>query len=311
VRVKRPGLVVRGRAGYMAPLRNERPPDLPKPSSTVSVAVAEALRSVVPVNGLPLRVAAAPFKGASREATIVMAVEVDASQLGLVEKDGTHVGALEVSYFSIDMMNKFFPGQTQTARLTLKPETYDQVMKTGIRMVIETALAPGRYQMRIAAGNREAKAGSVIYDLDVPDFTKAPLIMSGVSIGSEATSRIMTMNAKSPFAASLPGNITSTRVFDVGDTLGMYIEAYESLKDTTPHTVTLTAELRAEGGTAVRKVSEERSSSELQGKRGGYGFSAQLPLGEVAPGIYVIHIEARANVGDRPTVSRDIQIRVR
>ena len=311
VRVKRPGLVVRGRAGYMAPLRNERPPDPPKPSSTVSVAVAEALRSVVPVNGLPLRVAAAPFKGASREATIVMAVEVDASQLGLVEKDGTHVGALEVSYFSIDMKNKFFPGQTQTARLTLKPETYDQVMKTGIRMVIETALAPGRYQMRIAAGNREAKAGSVIYDLDVPDFTKAPLIMSGVSIGSVATSRIMTMNAKSPFAASLPGNITSTRVFDVGDTLGMYVEAYESLKDTTPHTVTLTAELRAEGGTAVRKVSEERSSSELQGKRGGYGFSAQLPLGDVAPGIYVIHLEARANAGDRPTVSKDIQIRVR
>ena len=32
----------------------------------------------------------------------------------------------------------------------------------------------------------------------------------------------MTMNAKSPFAASLPGNITSTRVFDAGDTLGMY-----------------------------------------------------------------------------------------
>ena len=42
VRVKRPGLVVRGRAGYMAPMRNERPPDPPKPSSTVSVAVAEA-----------------------------------------------------------------------------------------------------------------------------------------------------------------------------------------------------------------------------------------------------------------------------
>ena len=110
----------------------------------------------------------------------------------------------------------------------------------------------------------------------------------------------MTMNAKSPFAASLPGNITSTRVFDAGDTLGIYAEAYESLKDATPHTVDLTAELRAEGGTVVRKVSEERSSKELQGQRGGYGFAAQLPLGDVAPGIYVIHVEARANVGDRP-----------
>ena len=70
------------------------------------------------------------------------------------------------------------------------------------------------------------------------------------------------------------------------------------------------AELRAEGCTVVRKVSEDRSSSELQGKRGGYGFAAQLPLNDVAPGIYVLHVEARVNAGNRPTVSKDIQIRV-
>src|SRR4029078_1739736 len=112
VRVKRPrpGLTVRSRAGYMAPLRNERPPDPPKPSTNVSVPVAEALRSTVAVNGLPVRVFAAPLKRSSRDANIVAAVEVDASQLGLVEKDGTHVGALEVSYFSVDMKNKFYPG---------------------------------------------------------------------------------------------------------------------------------------------------------------------------------------------------------
>jgi VWFA-related protein len=311
VRVKRPGLTVRGRAGYMAPLRNERPAEPPKPSSNVSVGVADALRSTVAVNGLPLRVFAGPFKGASRDATIVIAVEVDASQLGLVEKDGTHLGALEISYFSIDMKNKFYPGQTQTATLTLRQETYEQVMKTGIRMVVETTLAPGRYQMRIAAGNRENKAGSVVYDLEVPDFTKDQLIMSAVTIGSAATSRIMTMNGKIPFAATIPGNITSRREFDAGDTLAIYTEVYETLRDATSHTVALTAELRAEGGTVVRNVSDERSSSELQGKRGGYGFSAQLPLNDVAPGLYVIHVEARANVGNRPTVSKDVQIRVR
>jgi hypothetical protein len=216
-----------------------------------------------------------------------------------------------VSYFSIDMRNKFYPGQTQTARLTLKPDTVAQVMKTGIRMLVETTLAPGRYQVRVAAGNGAGKAGSVVYDLDVPDFTKDALIMSGVTIGSAATSQIMTMNAKTAFAATIPGNVTSTRVFDSGDTLGIYAEVYETLRNATAHTVTLTAELRAEGGTAVRTVSDERSSSELQGKRGGYGFSAQLPLNDVAAGVYVVHVEARANVGDRPTVSKDIQIRVR
>ena len=233
VRVKRPGLTVRGRAGYMAPLRNERPPDPPKPAANVSAAVADALRSTVAVNGLPVRVFAAPFRGPSRDATVVMAVEVNAAQLGLVEKDGTHVGTLEVSYFAIDMKNKFYPGQTQTARLTLKPDTYEQVMKTGIRMIFETTLAPGRYQMRIAAGNRESKAGSVVYDLDVPDYTRDPLVLSGVAMGSAATSQIMTMNAKSAFASTLPGNITSTREFAAGDTIGLYVEAYERLTTAT------------------------------------------------------------------------------
>jgi VWFA-related protein len=311
VRVKRPGLLVRGRSGYMAPLRNERPPDAPKPTSNVSVPVSEALRSTVAVNGLPLRVVAAPFKGAERNATVVIAVEVDGSQLALVEKDGVHAGVFEVSYFAIDMRNKVYPGQTQTGRLTLRPETYQQVMKSGMRMVLETELAPGRYQMRVAAGNGGTRAGSVVYDLDVPDYSKTPLVLSGVTIGSEATSRIGTMNAKTVFASTIPGNVSATREFAAGDVLGLYVEAYENLQKTTPHTVTFTAELRAEGGTAVRKISEDRSSTELQGKRGGYGFNAQLRLDDVAPGLYVIHVEARANVGDRRTVSRDIQIRVR
>lgn len=311
VRVKRPGLMVRGRAGYMAPLRNEKPPEPPKPSANVSAGVADALRSTVSVNGLPMRVFAAPFKGPERNAIVVVATEVNASQLGLVEKDGTHVGALEVSYFSIDMRNRFFPGQTQTARLTLRPETYEQVMKTGFRMVFETELGPGRYQMRIAAGNREDKAGSVVYDIDVPDFSKAPLVLSGVTIGSAATSRIMTMNGKNVLAATIPGNITASREFDAGDTIGIYAEAYENLQKATTHTVEFSAELRAEGGTVIRKAVEERSSTELQGTRGGYGFSTQLSLENAAPGLYVIHVEARANTGNRPTVSRDIQIRVR
>jgi VWFA-related protein len=311
VRVNRPGLIVRGRAGYMAPLRNERPPDPPKPSTNVSLPVSEALRSTVAVNGLPMRVFAAPFKGAERNATVVIAVEVDGTQLGLVEKNGVHTGAFEVSYFSIDMRNKFYPGQTQTARLTLRPETYQQVMNTGMRMLLETGLAPGRYQVRIAAGNGGSKAGSVVYDIDVPDFSKTPLVLSGVIVGSEATSRIGTMNAKTGFASTLPGNVSATREFAAGDLVGVYVEAYENLQNATPHTVTFTAELRADGGTAVRKVSEERSSTELQGKRGGYGFNPQLQLADVAPGLYLIHVEARANVGDRPTVSRDIQIRVR
>ena len=102
--------------------------------------------------------------------------------------------------------------------------------------------------------------------------------LSGVTIGSLETSRIRTMNAKAVFASTLPGHASATREFAVGDVLGLYVEAYEQLQNATPHTVTFTAELRADGGTSVRKVAEERSSTELQGKRGGYGFNASFRL---------------------------------
>jgi hypothetical protein len=57
-------------------------------------------------------------------------------------------------------------------------------------------------------------------------------------------------------------------------------------------------------------VNDQRSSTELQGKSGGYGFTAALPL-NVEPGRYLVHVEARSTAGDRPAVSREILIRVR
>ena len=71
------------------------------------------------------------------------------------------------------------------------------------------------------------------------------------------------------------------------------------------------AELRAEGGRVVQAVTDERSSTELQGTSGGYGFQARLPLQDVEPGLYVIHVEGRSRVNPDSVVSREIQIRVR
>jgi hypothetical protein len=133
--------------------------------------------------------------------------------------------------------------------------------------------------------------------------------MSGVSLTSKALSDVTTMRPKEPLKGMLPGPITAAREFPRGDVLTLFAEVYENATKAT-HTIELTAELRAEGGRASGRVSEQRSSTELQGKSGGYGFTPSLSL-DVAPGRYVIHVEGRSSVGDRPSVSRDILIRVR
>ncbi len=55
---------------------------------------------------------------------------------------------------------------------------------------------------------------------------------------------------------------------------------------------------------------EERDSSELAGGPGGYGFTARVPLKDVAPGLYVLRVLGRSRVGDPVEASRETIIRV-
>ena len=134
-------------------------------------------------------------------------------------------------------------------------------------MLSQVNLPPGRYQMRVAAGNKAGKAGSVLYDLEVPDFNKEPFAMSGVALTSAAAAQAPTVKPKDPLGDFLPGPITTMREFDKGDLLVLFAEFYENARSTTAHQLDFKAELRAEGGRVVQAVNDERASTELQGER--------------------------------------------
>ena len=68
--------------------------------------------------------------------------------------------------------------------LALKPDTFALTKARGIRVLTEMALAPGRYQLRAAGGPMVGKAGSVTYDLEIPNFTKDALSLSGITLTS-------------------------------------------------------------------------------------------------------------------------------
>jgi VWFA-related protein len=311
VRVRRPGLMVRARNGYLAPLRAAAPAaSAARESNALPSPVVEALASPMPNPAVPMRVFAAPYKGADRQATVAIAVEMDLAALGLVEQNGSYVGEVAMASTAVAAGGRIHPGQRHQARLTLRPETYERAKTDGVRLISGLQLPPGRYQLRVAGGTA-ARAGNVIADLDVPDFSREPLAMSGVALTSESATAAFTMAAGDPPPILLPGPITARRDFQRGEMLTLYTEVYENLRNNAAHTVDLTVDLRTDDGRVVFNASEQRSSKELAGRSGGYGFVAQVPLRDVEPGIYVIHVEARANMGARPAVARDIQIRVR
>ncbi len=310
VRVKRPGLrVIRSRNGYYE-ARGRRPnPPAPSPNA-MPAALSEALGSPLPVAGVPMKMFAAAYKGVAPNAAVAVAVEIDANALDFVEKDGLFLEQLNMAHTATDSKGKVIPGERQSVNLSLKPDTYERVKANGFRLVSQLNLAPGRYQVRVAASNRSGKAGSVLYDIDVPDFYKAPFAMSGVSLTSGAALQGPTMKVKDPLGDFLPGPPTATREFRSDDTLMLFAEFYENAGKTQPHALDLVAELRDEGGAVVRESREERSSTEVSGS-GGYGFATRLPLENLRPGLYVLRVSGQSRLGDRPSASRDIAITIK
>lgn len=310
VRVKRPGLQVRSRRGYVAP-RGRAPDPRTAAAPNASAALRDAMNSPLPMAGIGLSVFAAPFKGASPNATVAIAVELAAGEFTYAEKNGMFENDLEIGVTALDARGKIHPGDRNTINLALKPDTLARVKARGFRVISAIDVPPGRYQLRVAAAEEGGKSGSVLYDLEVPDFYKAPLTMSGLAMSAASAGQTPTARPKDPLRDFLPGPPTAARDFARGDELALFAEIYQNAPGAPAHKLDITTTVRAEDGRVVLQNQEERSSTELKGGRGGYGYATRIPLADFAPGTYVIHVEAKSRTSPNQGVGRDVQIRVR
>lgn len=308
VRVKRPGLQVRSIDGYVAPRGRPREPRRP-PTSAVLATTWDAVASAITTSGVPLRVYAAPFKGKGKEkaATVAITVEVAGSKLNLQEQDGTHRGILEIVFAVTDIKNKRWPIWRHRAELKLRPETYERVSHGAVRVLSQLPLPEGKYQLRASAGGAAA-AGSVIYDLEIPDF-RDDFSLSGVALTSSQARETFTFSPHRQIDVALPGPPTTAREFSRDDTLTLFAEAYENRKK--PHTITLTLALRDEAGRVLGTHVIERKSIDKPKEASVYPFAPTLSLEDVQPGRYALRVEAGSSLDKRKTVSRDVPFSVR
>lgn len=312
VKVKRPGLQVRSRKGYAAP-RGKAPAEKPLPANASSPAMREAMNSPVPVAGLPMRVFAGAFKGTAPNASVAIAVEVQAKDFKYTDKGGLASNVLEVSFTPIDAGGNIKPGKKSRATLSFKPEVLAAANAFGVRVLSAVDMPPGRYQIRIAASEEGGgQTGSVLYDLEIPDFFKAPLTMSGVALTSLAAQQVVTVGSEGMIAPLVVGPTTATREFSKADTIALFAEVYENAPGSSPHQIDLSTTIRSSDGRVVFEAKEQRSSTELQAGRGGYGYAQQIALKDIQPGTYLLHVEAKSRAGKEAMgVGRDIEIRVR
>jgi VWFA-related protein len=308
----KPGYVIRSRKGYVAP--RGRAPETRTRKDGTPPELQDALESPLPLSGLPLAVTASVFKGPAVKGkapmgSVVIATLVNGSTLPFTESDGMFKNDLEIVAVAGDDKGKTFSTPRNTVNLNMKPDTAKRVAATGFRVINSIDLAPGRYTLRVAVRESNTrKSGSVVFDVEVPDFSDNKLSMSDIALTSAMSGIAPSIRPKDPLEKLLPGPLTTFREFAPADELALFAEIYDNVAQ--PHKVEINATVKAEGGTSVFQTREERDSADLKGSAGGFGFETRIPLKSLAPGLYVLRVDATLRINDRPTVAKEIVFRV-
>lgn len=275
----------------------------------LSAQLGEMMASPLPQTGLTMRVSAIPHKGTGKNAALDLVIEAFGSALQFKEGGGTFQDTVSFSVRAYDRQGKSAAGERFDLDLKLKPESHELVKEHGVRVIRTLPIPPGQYGLRIAAQDSVGmKRGSVRFDVEVPDFSKDPIGMSGIALASAASPAFSSWNKA--FAEGLPAAPTASRNFPAGDTLAAYIELYDN-KPVPTHRLDITTTVKANDGKVVFTHRDERSTEELHGTPGGFGYDTRIPLTDWTPGLYVLTIEVKARLANSPAVSRVVPFRVR
>lgn len=297
VRTTREGVTVRTRNGYNAAKAGK---DQKEEKGADPLPLVKALSSVLPSPDVPMRVVVAPFAAAAGNravVTIALGVQQPAPREGAGVEE--RVQLLSSAY---DMSYRPRGTFRQTVQLKLRAAEGSPEAKYEILTKLE--LEPGRYQLRFAAHSASLnKSGSVFQDIEIPDFRKAPLSLSGLVLGVTPS----LASAPRDFLASVvPVAPTTQRTFMTGHRPTAFLRLYQGGKKPL-EPVTMTTTIVNEQDRTVVKAERAVEPSDFDATRAAE-HRFDLPIEDLAPGAYLLRFEASAG---KLTASRDLRFVVR
>ena len=333
VKVRRPGVDVAARKGYYAPTDNKPgTKSSATPGATAADPIVGVLTSPMPVTGLGMHINAVvtrntanlsmsiapapPKKKSSKPAPAVpppaavrLTVEFDGHDLSYEDRGGVAADDVAVEFQAWDADGVARARGHQVVHLNLKPDTRKSVTDAGLRYVADFAIGPGHYQLRVAAREEQGgHAGSVFYDLDVPDFVRAPIAASGLTVSSTAADRIITGRQGKKGLGGDPGAASTLRAFDRADVLTGAVTIYASA-EALPAAVDLHVRVVAEDGHEIFTRDDHRQTADIARDPAGYSYQVSVPLTNLAPGLYVFRVSV-VTVAGTDSLVRETVFRV-
>jgi VWFA-related protein len=289
VEVNLPGVEVHPRKGYYSPSPPAAPAD---ETNGVPASLTAALRNMWPETQIPMSVTTAAFATpGSRGATVAVVSRIQ--QPG-AQNQPNRVNVLTRAY---DRDGK--PLATQVQTIVVAPPAAGQKVfqyETQSRLRLD----PGRHEIRVAAEDPQRHlVGSVYTYVDVPHFTKEPISMSGIVLGTRPS------EPGSAFHDLLPVEPTTRRQFATSDHVTAFVRVYQAEGDS-PLPVTITTRIV---DAVNHEVFEAKKSLPADPPARSADYRFDLPLSSLGTGQYLLTIEATRK--EKQTAHRDVVFAVR
>jgi hypothetical protein len=174
--------------------------------------------------------------------------------------------------------------------------------RNDIMFTYPAKLAPGLYQVRVAArDDKSGKIGGAHSWIEIPDLANKKLTMSSLLLG-ERTQAMMTNVSNTGTVGVSPVALSASHRFQRESTLRFLIFAYNSAlspEDQKPDIAVQVQVIRDDQPvltTALRKISTEGATDLAR-----LAYAAEIPLGELLPGRYLLNVTLIDRVSKQST----------
>lgn len=276
IRVNRANVEVRARTRHFAEL------DPVKSGSPPASARAKALAGLLPKSDIELRVSAAPFVIPGRRDVALAVLTLSAN--GLSQGTVVPTGELTVLFRAFDP-----EGRPRGSREMTIPRSSGSGSNLDAREIIGgLELRAGHYEIRAAVEVKGTeRSGSVYADLEVPDFGREALSLSGIVLGAEQTSAV---RERHPVISSLPVVPTAVRAFNSADRVDAFLRIYVGNRTKTQGPVQFTARILDQAGAQVHIVQNALEPANFDASTRAADVRFPLPLATLSPGLYLLRV---------------------
>ena len=274
VKVHRPGVSVQTRAGYYA---GETRAAGSKPTA-VSPDASAAMGGILPRTDVPLRVSVAPFALPGRSES-ALAIVLNAQQKVSTGQNQP----VKVLAAAFDRNGRSVASEEQTVAVASHSPAG---RNTTYEILSRLVLAPGRYEVRVALDAGQDQRASVYTYVDVPDFARQPLSLSGIVLAVAPAVGSAPADAFKDLAPVIP---TARREIARTDRATAFLRVYQDAK-AAALTATVTARITDTADHVVFDNVTELAADRFTNHAA--DDLIEIPVERLASGEYLLTIEA-------------------